>query len=139
MSTKCLISGLLISVLSLLLDFVVHGLLLGADYTQLPGLFRTEADQQAFFPFMIVAHLIFGYAFTWTYLQGKKTGVSALGQGCRFGLAVAALAIVPMYLIYYAVQPLPGALVAKQIVFGSIATVLLGIAVAYLNRATGET
>jgi hypothetical protein len=63
---------------------------------------------------------------------------STLGQGLRFGLAVAVLMTIPMYLIYYAVQPTPGALAVKQIMFDTIATVLMGIAVAYLNRAPGE-
>ncbi|MGH7299295.1 MAG: hypothetical protein ACREJE_02660 [Candidatus Rokuibacteriota bacterium] len=42
---------------------------------------------------------------------------------------------IPIYLIYYAVQPLPGALVAKQVIFDTVATVLMGVLVAALNRA----
>ena len=52
----------------------------------------------------------------------------------RFGIAVAVLAVVPMYLIYYAVQPMPGALVAKQIVFDTISYVILGIVAAWINQ-----
>jgi len=33
----------------------------------------------------------------------------AMAEGLRFGLAIAALMTVPIYLIYYAVQPWPGA------------------------------
>jgi len=39
-----------------------------------------------------------------------------------------------VYLIYYAVQPMPGALVVKQIVFDSICMVLLGIVAAWINQ-----
>jgi hypothetical protein len=88
---------------------------------------------------MAIAYLLFGFALTWIYRQGKTKGAGALAQGVRFGIAVAALAVVPVFLIYYAVQPMPGALVVKQCVFGSIGAVLLGIAVAYLNRAPSET
>jgi hypothetical protein len=138
MTSKCLISGLVAAVLSLALGYLVHVLLLGADYARLPNLFRTQADQAGLFPYLIIAHLVFGLALAWVYVQGKTAGASWLGQGVRYGIAVAALTVVPMYLIYYAVQPMPGAVVAKQIVFDAIVMLLLGIVVAYLNRAPGE-
>lgn len=139
MDTKFWISGAVMALLSFVLGFIVHGLLLGADYAPLAGtLFRTPDDAHSHFPFMVLAHVLIGFAFTWIYRQGKTAGVSTLGQGVRFGLAVAALMTIPMYLIYYAVQPMPEDLVVKQIVFDTIAVVLMGIAVAFLNRAPGE-
>jgi hypothetical protein len=57
-----------------------------------------------------------------------------LGQGLRFGLAVVVLMTIPTYLIYLAVQPMPEALVAKQIAFDTIAMVVLGIVAAAVNR-----
>jgi hypothetical protein len=139
MDVRLWISGAVMSVLSFVLGFTVHGLLLGGDYAPLAGtLFRTPEDAHAHFPAMILAHVLIGFAFTWIYRQGKTAGASTLGQGVRFGLAVAALTTIPMYLIYYAVQPMPEVLVVKQIVFDTVAVVLLGIAVAYLNRTPGE-
>jgi hypothetical protein len=58
-----------------------------------------------------------------------------LGQGLRFGLAVACLMAIPYYLIYYSVQPMPGMLVAKQIVFDTIVLMIMGAVVAYLYRS----
>ena len=58
-----------------------------------------------------------------------------LGQGLRFGVAVAFLTIVPTYLIYYVVQPMPAALVAKQIVFDGALTLLLGLIAAWFFRS----
>jgi hypothetical protein len=56
----------------------------------------------------------------------------------RFGVAVALLTIVPTYLIYFVVQPMPADVVGKQIVFDGILTVILGMLVAWLyrNKAT---
>jgi hypothetical protein len=48
---------------------------------------------------------------------------------------VAFLTVVPTYLIYYAVQPMPGAVVAKQIVFDGVGMVVLGITVSWLYRS----
>jgi len=39
-----------------------------------------------------------------------------MGQGIRFGIAVALLTVVPTYLIYYVVQPMPRSLVTKLII-----------------------
>ena len=72
-------------------------------------------------------------AFTWIYARGVENR-PWLGQGLRFGLAVAFLAAIPIYLIYYAVQPLPGDLAVKQIVFDTIGTLILGTLVAFLYR-----
>ena len=139
MDTKFWIPGVVMSVLAFAFGFLVHGVLLGGDYAPLAGtVYRTPEDAHRYLPYMVVAHLLFGFAFTWIYRQGKTAGASTLGQGVRFGLAVAVLMTIPTYLIYYAVQPTPGALAAKQIVFDSIAVVLMGIAVAYLNRTPGE-
>ncbi len=41
---------------------------------------------------------------------------------------------IPIYLIHYAVQPMPGMLVAKQIVFDAIGMLLLGIVAAWINQ-----
>jgi hypothetical protein len=56
----------------------------------------------------------------------------------RFGVAVALLTIVPSYLIYFVVQPMPGGVVVKQILFDGVLLVILGAIVAwvYRDRAT---
>jgi hypothetical protein len=127
------ISVIALFVASMLLGMVVHGMLLHADYLKLTGLFRSEQDAQAYFGWMLLAHVFFAIGFTWIY-RGGRTTRPWLGQGVRFGLALALLTIVPTYLIYYAVQPIPGDLVAKQLVLDLIATVILGIVAAAVNR-----
>jgi len=115
-------------------SFVVHGLLLHDDYASLPNLMRTEIDAQQHFPFMILAHVIMAGAFVWIYARGIEPK-PWLAQGIRFGVAVALLGIVPTYIIYYAVQPMPGALVVKQIVMDGILVVLLGAVAAFVYRS----
>lgn len=122
------------AVVAFVFGFVVHGLLLGNDYKAMQHLYRTPQESQNYFHFMLLAHVLFGFAFTWIYRQGVAAGKAALGQGIRFGIAIALLMTIPTYIIYYAVQPLPGAMVVKQIVFDTIAVVLLGVIVALLNR-----
>jgi hypothetical protein len=52
----------------------------------------------------------------------------------RYGIAVALLTVVPTYIIYYVLQPMPGAMAARQIVFDGVLIVLLGMLVAWLYR-----
>jgi len=133
------ISGVVMAVLACLSDFGINGVLLYDDYAALEGtLFRSPEEAQGHFTYMAIAYLLFGFALTWIYRQGKTEGAGTLAQGIRFGVAVAALAVVPVFLIYYAVQPMPGALVVKQCIYGTVAAVVLGIAVAYLNRDVKE-
>lgn len=115
-------------------SFVVHGLLLHDDYAALSSLFRPDADAQEYFPLMILAHVFLAGAFTWIYARGVEAAKPWVGQGLRFGVAVAFLTVVPTYLIYYAVQPMPGAMVAKQIVFDGVLVLLLGLIAAFLYR-----
>ncbi|HYM35105.1 MAG TPA: hypothetical protein VET48_06875 [Steroidobacteraceae bacterium] len=114
-------------------SFLVHGLLLHDDYGQLPNMFRTDADSQQYFPYMLLAHILLSGSLVWLYQRGVEDK-PWVGQGVRFGIAVALLATVPMYLVYYAVQPMPGMMVVKQIVYDTILTLILGVVTALLCR-----
>jgi hypothetical protein len=114
-------------------SFVVHGVLLSADYMRLGALFRTPADSQRYFPLMILAHVMLSGAFTWIYARGVEAK-PWLGQGVRFGIAVAFLTTIPTYLIYFVVQPMPAETVVKQIVFDGVLMVILGVLAGWLYR-----
>lgn len=119
-------------------SFVVHGMLIGGDYKALQGtLFRTEADSQQYFPWMILAHVLLSGAFAWIYAKGVESR-DWFAQGVRYGIAIALLTIVPTYLIYYAVQPTPLAMVVKQIAFDGILMIVLGVVVAFIYRDAGR-
>ena len=133
MNRKFLIAWPVVFVVWLAGSFVIHGVLLHADYAALPALFRTEADSQRLFPLMLLAHVIMSGAFVWIYARGAEAK-PWLAQGVRFGVAVAVLATIPMYMIYYVVQPMPGDVVVKQVVFDSIVNVILGLLVAFMYR-----
>lgn len=122
-----------LSVLSLVIGFVVHAWLLGPEYARLPSLFRPPADAENYVGYMLLAHVCIGTGMTWVYRQGREAK-PFLAQGVRFGLALAVLITIPTYLIYFAVQPMPAGLVAKQIVFDTIGVVILGVVAAFINQ-----
>src|SRR5437667_7056397 len=103
---------------------VVHGMLLAPDYANLKSMFRPEAEMQGLF--------------AWIYMKGREDK-PFLAQGVRFGFAVAVLATIPTYLIYYVIEPWPAAVVVKQIIFDTIGVVLMGIVVAWIQSRGPRT
>lgn len=134
MDRRFVIAWVVVFVLWFLGSYLVHGVLLHGDYAALQNLFRSEAEASSHFPLMILAHVLLSGAFVWIYSRGVE-GRPWMAQGVRYGIAVALLTSVPTYLVYYVVQPMPGATVAKQIVFDSILIVILGIVTAYFYRS----
>ena len=133
MNRKFVLGWIVVFVAWMLGSFVVHAVLLHDDYAALSSMFRGDADAQHYFPWMLLAHVILAGAFVWIYARGVEAK-SWLGQGLRYGVAVALLTIVPTYMIYYAVQPMPGSTVAKQILFDGILILILGAIIAFVYR-----
>jgi hypothetical protein len=135
MNKKFVIAWVVVFVAWFLGSFVVHGVLLHSDYLQLSTLFRPASEANGYFPLMILAHVSLAGAFVWIYARGVESK-PWLAQGLRFAIAVALLTIVPSYIIYFVVQPMPGQVVIKQIVFDYVLLLILGAIVAWLYRDT---
>jgi len=133
MIKKFAISVIVMFIVSMALGFLVHGLLLAPKYAHLPNLFRQGQDAENYFPYMLLAHVFLAAGFVWVYVMGKEDKPFLI-QGMRYGAAIAVLTTIPTYPIYYAVPPMPPALVLQQIVFDAISVVVMGIVVAWLNR-----
>jgi hypothetical protein len=132
MTRKCIISAIVMFVMAWGLSFLVHGVLLAADYAATQGM-RPPADAQSRIGYLILAQALFGIAFAWVYFQGKEDK-PWLTQGLRYGIAIALLTVIPTYLIYHVVTPVPLALAVKQIILDTIRILLMGIVVAWINR-----
>jgi hypothetical protein len=130
---RFVLSVVVMFVMLLVFGFLVHGLLLSSEYRQLPSMMRNDADSLAHMPYMMIGQLFFAVAFVWIYQRGKEDK-PFVAQGVRYGLAMAALTVVAKFLIYFAVQQEPAMLAVKQIVFDSIAVVLMGIVLAAMNK-----
>lgn len=138
MNKNFLVSWVIVFVVWMVLSFAVHGVWLGETYAGMTSIMRPEEQQMGLFHFMLLAHVLMAGAFAWIYQRGCEDK-PWLQQGVRFGVAIALLAPVPTYMIYYTVQQMPGALAVQQIVGDSVTVVALGVLVAFLSRskATG--
>lgn len=133
MNKRYWLATLVFFVVAMGTDFLLHGILLNADYAQLPSIMRSEADSQQHFPLMLLAHIFIACTFVWIYQRGWEDK-AWLSQGLRFGVVIAFLTVIPTYMIYYVVQPLPEMLVVKQIIFDLIRTAGLGVVVSWMYR-----
>lgn len=132
MDKRFWISGVVAFLILFTGSYLVHGMWLTADYMRRPQLFRPEAEAGSHFIFMVLAFISMGFAFAWIYRQGISANRSPVVQGLRFGVAAACLSPLPMYLIYYVVQPMEGATTAKQIIGDSITLIITGVVVALI-------
>ncbi|MEO5596830.1 MAG: hypothetical protein ABIQ97_06740 [Lysobacteraceae bacterium] len=135
MNTRFLLSGLVMTIATALLGYVIHGVLLAADYTALGAMMRTPEDSAHYMQWMLLADAAIGFGLTWIYRQGWTPGKSAISQGLMCGFAVALVSVIPMFLFYYAVQPTPSTLAHKQLLFSLAEMLLLGVLVSLLNPA----
>ena len=132
MDKKFILSFIVIFVVSMILGFITHGWALSDEY-QATGLMRPEAEAEGFIGWMLLAHAIIAFAFVAIYRRGHEAK-PWLAQGVRFGLLMALFGAVGIYLIYYAVQPVPGMLVFRQAVYDTINFMILGVLVAWMYR-----
>jgi hypothetical protein len=138
MNKKFAIAVVVMFVAWMLEGFIVHGVILAPEYKNIPNLFRTDKDAESMLGFMLLAHLILAIGFVWIYAKGREAK-PYFAQGLRYGLGIALVAMVPTYLIYYAIQPMPGQVVAMQIVLDTIGSMLMGVIVAWLYREPAAT
>ena len=90
-------------------------------------------------PLMWLGYILFAPFFVFLYAKGLEPKKEAFGQGLRFGLALALFCTVPIYLIYYCVQPVPEMLAIRQIAYDLILMLVAGAVVAFLYRGQGRT
>jgi hypothetical protein len=132
MRWKFVISAATMFIMAWALSFVVHGLILGNDYAATAAM-RPPAEAQRIIGYLILAQALFGIAFAWIYEQGRDDK-PWLAQGLRYGLAIAVLTVISTYLIYHVVTPTPLGVALKQIILDTIRVLLMGVAVAWINR-----
>jgi hypothetical protein len=130
---KFLAAFAVVLVLSALLNFVIHGVLLKPWYQQSAQLMRGEADAGAHTMFLMVGFFFFSLGFVWIYARGVEAKPWA-GQGIRYGIAVWLIATVSRYSIYYAIQPWPAHVVLLQIGYELAMTLVLGLGVAVVYK-----
>jgi hypothetical protein len=91
-------------------EWLLHGVILKTDYVVTGFLWRPVDEMDRFFPWLVVGQFVVAAAFTVSYASVAKEGCG-IGCGLAAGL-LAGLLLSGPHLITYAVQPIPGKLIA---------------------------
>jgi hypothetical protein len=137
MNKKFLIAWVAAFVVWMAGSFAVHGAWLSNIYSTMPHIMRTAEESQELFHFMLFAHIVMAGAFVWIYQRGIEDKPWAQ-QGLRFGIAVALLAPIPMFTIYYVVQQTPGALAVRQSIGDSLVVIVVALVTAFLSKESAN-
>jgi hypothetical protein len=133
MDRKFILASLAAFVVSFVLSFVFHGVLLAPEYEALPAVYRGPQFRAGLFAVLIFAQLLMAFAMTAIYRYGREER-PYLGQGVRFGVMAAGLSVIPCYLIGYAVTNIPASLAIKQVVLETVVVVAMAVVVAWFYR-----
>ena len=137
MNWRFTISVIVIFVMLFLLGWLVHGGLLAADYDRIRPLLRPMDETRGKILYVFLAQLCSAFALVWIYRRGQEDR-PWLGQGIRYGLAVALLATIPINLVQYAAMPLPLDFMLKRMCYDVATVILLSVVVAFIYRGAPE-
>ena len=113
-------------------DFVLHNIMLKADYVVTGYLWRSPEDMPKYFGALLFGQLLLSFAFcaTYAFLLRARAGACT---GLIYGLLAGLLLCGPNF-IFHAVQPMPLDLVLKWTVGRVIQTALAGLVLGKLYR-----
>ena len=112
-------------------EWIFHGVVLKETYLQTANLWRPESDMGSYFIWLTLGQILFSIIFSLFFLRGYEN--AGLAEGIKYGAMMGVFFCAPN-LIFYAVQPLPGILVAQWCVGGLIEITLAGAILASVYR-----
>jgi len=119
--------------------FIWYGVLMHGAYSEVPALWRPEAEHGKYFSWLVFGHIIM--AFFLTLLCSKFVPAGGAGPCARLGILLA-LIYIGVDFIFYAVQPLTmkilaGFVVGDLIMFAVAAAIIGSIYTSVGNGGTG--
>ena len=108
--------------------FLIHSVLLRQDYVDTAALWRPREAQIMRVWAMLLAVLIYVIGAVLVYVRGVEQK-PWMGQGIRFGILLALVAVVYGSLSGWVILPIPHMLAVKWIVSESLLSVVFGLAV----------
>jgi hypothetical protein len=132
---RMLITAVAVFATGYLFAFLVHGVLLAEDYKAVSNLLRPDAEMKM--GIMSLGYAIWSLGVAWLYSKGVEAK-DWIGQGLRFGLALACVWAVPAYLGDYATMPFPLPLILKGLAGDTVNALACGLVAAAINRTPSK-
>jgi hypothetical protein len=127
---RFLLAALAVLVLNFVLDFILHGLILGGTYKSMPNLWRP--DMMSIMWIFYIGYIVFALIFTYIFYKGyeKKGIIEGVRYGLLMGILINGVGSYGQYVMY----PLPLSLATEWFVLGTIEFIIYGIAVSLIYK-----
>ena len=123
-------ASLAVFVVSQILEFLIHGVLLKATYDSLKHLWRP--DMQSKMWIVSLVGFITSFLFTYIFVRGYE-GKGIL-EGVRFGVIIGLFTSIPMAYGMYMMIAIPYSLALQWFVYGMAEAIVLGIVAALIYK-----
>jgi len=133
LNKRFIISWIAVCATWLIGHFVVRAAVGDSGDTNMAAMMRPTEGQSAVMYMIFLAHVLMAGAFVWIYQLRRETQPWLL-QGLKFGIAISLLIPIPIFMIFYAMQQMPGKQAVAQVVGESIVVVLAAIVTAFVYR-----
>lgn len=128
---RFMLAAVVVFVFVFLYEWVFHGMLMADMYAQTANLWRSEADMEAKFMYLVAGQLLFAVMITWVFIRGYEN--RGIGEGLRFGIIMTLLLNAPM-LVMYAVAPYPEMMVFGWVAGSLVECLVIGVLLALLYK-----
>jgi hypothetical protein len=135
MKKKIVMASVLVFVLFLIMDYVLHGILLGGLYAETAHLWRAPEALDRLAWIILAVDVVIAFLMVWLFSKGWEAGKPWLGQGVRFGLVLGLIFSLPMGFSMYAMMPVPFSLGLGWFAGALVEFVVAGIAAAWVFRS----
>lgn len=131
---RFVIASVVIYVLSHVIGYLVHMVLLGGMYRELASIWRPDMMQYMWI--MWLTSLLWSFLFVYIFIRGYEN--RGILEGVRYGVIIALFMAVPNALANFVIYPVPLKLALAWLACGSVESVLYGIIAAAVYRPKGE-
>ena len=123
-------ASLAVFVVSLILNYLVHGVILASTYDSLRALWRPDMQSKLWIEWL--TGFLTSFLFTYIFVKGYEA--KGIMEGARFGLIVGLFVSIPMAYGTYVIIAIPYSLALEWFLYGTLITILLGITAALVYR-----
>ena len=127
---KFLLTSLAVFVTLQILDFVIHNLILAADYEALVAVWRPDMMDKMWV--MYITGIVFSLLFVYIFSKGQEG--KGVMEGVKYGFIIGLLVVFVGSFNQFVVYPIPYGLTWKWIIYGLIEFVILGAVTALIYK-----
>ena len=127
---KLLIAFVAVFVVSQILGYVIHNIILSASYQELAHLWRPDMMSKMWI--MWITGVIYCFFFVYVFVRGYEN--KGIMEGIRFGLIIGCFVSIPHLYGQYVVYELPYMLVLQWVIYDFIILVVMGIVAALIYK-----